>query len=725
MPLPAAFAYLVLLLAAVARREKQTRWLALFFALSVLWELTLFVVPTAFPFNLPAKALLICTLILGVTTAVYQQNQPVKKWFLVGGAAFILVSGIDLYFFLNDTPVFSTQSNTKISELLHLLLWGLLSGSMLFFTWQNYRRTNSPWRANRLFLWGVCLITIFIGEVLLQSEIIWFQFGGQLMRLVGAWGCLYALAVNNLLDIRIRLRRLFAFLLTVIISAIPVMLAILFVVTLSASLSQGTTIILTAVIIPISLIIFIPFRQWVNNLVNRYLFGRRVDTNQVVGYYNELIASTLEIDQLARVIIGTLNDLWQIERGALLLARQENELIRLETIPGRGQVHRIIHFLHAEDPITIIFQEKRRILLRYELEMELREDLAPETIEWLEMLDMEAFAPINNGQHLAGVIAIGAKPSGQIFQEDELDLLQLLAKQTAVVLQNARLYSALEIRSQNIRDLNRNLLNQNERLETIDKVKSDFISVASHELRTPLTQVKGYTDLLAALNGDGSLTPGQTQEITGYIDRAATQMERVISSMLDASQLETESIHLSLQTVNLTELIQAAISKFKVALRERQIRLYLHGLDDIPPLHVDTQRMRQVFNNVVGNAIKYTPNRGQINISAQVIPAVEEALSQVEIIVADTGIGIDPQYHELIFEKFFRIGEPILHSTSSTKFKGGGTGLGLHIARGVVNAHNGRIWVESPGEDETRLPGCEIHILLPLFEGNIERETTE
>jgi signal transduction histidine kinase len=86
----------------------------------------------------------------------------------------------------------------------------------------------------------------------------------------------------------------------------------------------------------------------------------------------------------------------------------------------------------------------------------------------------------------------------------------------------------------------------------------------------------------------------------------------------------------------------------------------------------------------------------------------------IEVVVIDHGIGIDPKYHELIFEKFFRIGDPQLHSTGSTKFRGAGPGLGLPIARGVIAAHDGHIWVESEGEDEKRLPGSHFHITLPI-----------
>jgi signal transduction histidine kinase len=113
------------------------------------------------------------------------------------------------------------------------------------------------------------------------------------------------------------------------------------------------------------------------------------------------------------------------------------------------------------------------------------------------------------------------------------------------------------------------------------------------------------------------------------------------------------------------------------------------------------------------NAIKYTPDGGHICINAR-ITNDEPEYAEVEVVVTDTGIGIAPQHHELIFEKFYQTGEVMLHSSGKTKFKGGGPGLGLAIARGIVEAHEGRIWVESPGYDETTFPGSKFYVRLPV-----------
>jgi signal transduction histidine kinase len=113
------------------------------------------------------------------------------------------------------------------------------------------------------------------------------------------------------------------------------------------------------------------------------------------------------------------------------------------------------------------------------------------------------------------------------------------------------------------------------------------------------------------------------------------------------------------------------------------------------------------------NAIKYTPDGGKIIVAGRTIEE-KPGKPDLEVIIADSGIGIDPKYHDLVFEKFFQTGEVQFHSSGKTKFKGGGPGLGLAIAKGIVEAHGGRIWVESPGCDEQAFPGSTFYVRLPL-----------
>jgi len=146
------------------------------------------------------------------------------------------------------------------------------------------------------------------------------------------------------------------------------------------------------------------------------------------------------------------------------------------------------------------------------------------------------------------------------------------------------------------------------------------------------------------------------------------------------------------------------------------MNLRVNNLEALPQVPGDLKRLSQAFSNLLGNAIKFTPDGGTISISGRILKEPDKGLpTHVEILIADTGIGIDPDDQILIFEKFYRVGAVELHSTGSTKFKGAGPGLGLSITKGVIQAHGGKIWVESPGHDEAKMPGSTFHVLLPAI----------
>jgi signal transduction histidine kinase len=139
---------------------------------------------------------------------------------------------------------------------------------------------------------------------------------------------------------------------------------------------------------------------------------------------------------------------------------------------------------------------------------------------------------------------------------------------------------------------------------------------------------------------------------------------------------------------------------------------------DLPPTNVDNVLIRKALHNILINAVKYTPDGGQISVHIRQI-VLDNGERGIEISVADTGIGLDREHHELVFEKFYQVGPTALHSSSKMAFKGGGPGLGLAIARGIIKAHHGKIWIASPGHDEEKLPGSTVYIHLPLdVDGN-------
>ena len=139
-------------------------------------------------------------------------------------------------------------------------------------------------------------------------------------------------------------------------------------------------------------------------------------------------------------------------------------------------------------------------------------------------------------------------------------------------------------------------------------------------------------------------------------------------------------------------------------------------MSPLPEIRADYGRLSQVFIGLLSNAIKYSPDGSKITISGRLAQGGEA----VEVLVADTGIGVDLEQQDLVFEKFYRGENALFHSTDEVRFKGGGPGLGLAIARGIVVAHGGEIWVESPGRDEEICPGSTFHVRLPT--AGVEKE---
>jgi len=301
------------------------------------------------------------------------------------------------------------------------------------------------------------------------------------------------------------------------------------------------------------------------------------------------------------------------------------------------------------------------------------------------------------------------------FNQDDVILASTFGIQASIALENARLYDDLNrfnqmmerMVEQRVDELN----SAYRTLEKLDKNKSDFIQVAAHELRTPLTVIKGYMGMIKstpAMQKDSALM----QAMDGVV-QGTNRLHQIVNSMLDVARLENQILTPRLESLNLGPLLRLLKKEYAEDLETRHITLELDpDISSAPALLADSELLKKALDNVVLNAIKYTPDGGSIFINACTVP-VEGRGDFCEIRVRDTGIGIDPANHTIVFEKLYQLGKVELHSSGRTKFKGGGPGLGLAIAAGIVKAHKGKIWVESPGYDEEKLPGSTFIIQIP------------
>jgi len=596
-------------------------------------------------------------------------------------------------------------------------LWGIGAAIALGGLGWAYRRTPRPLHRNRLAygLLGMGLITL--GELLAwtpRADGIMLGWGIRAVG-VGLAGALFRF--SELPSLQRIGRSAMAFAFSWILQAVGIggILAGLRWVggRYRAFLPGALELPLTALLVALmATLIGGPLHRW----LRRRLTPSVEDPTAWVRRYAQAVSNLLDVHQVAQGAFAVLQEIFELRRGLLLLLEEHPAGgMEARAIAGLGEAPSEPGRFAPDSPILRAWQEGRP-LTQYQIDFGAAfRKASPEERRWLQGLEVELFVPIRSQAVLLGCLALGARRGVAAYGPAEVDLLSSMAEQTAAVLQNIRLVEDLRRLNARLRELNEDLARTARRLEKLDRAKTHFIEIASHELRTPLTHIRGYADLLAEMLRERTGVDASLERILEGLHRAALRLEEIVSAMLDISQIDAEALSIYPIAIQIPTLIRMAVEPLEGAIAERRQRLVLEPSDDLPLIYGDLTRLVQALRHIVQNAIKFTPDGGTITIRARSVPPEEAGGSEyVEIAVQDTGIGIAPEDQALIFEKFYRVGPVELHSTGSVKFKGAGPGLGLPIARGIVEAHGGRIWVESPGYDEARCPGSTFYIWLPV-----------
>ncbi len=234
------------------------------------------------------------------------------------------------------------------------------------------------------------------------------------------------------------------------------------------------------------------------------------------------------------------------------------------------------------------------------------------------------------------------------------------------------------------------------RLEELDKLKSNFLATMSHELRTPLTSVIGYAEMMSE-GLAGPVTPEQREYLTTILGKA-DQLLSLITAVLDVASLESGQLAVERCVLSLSELVANEVATYQPQASRRGITIQLESAGETV-VYGDRKKIRQVVSSLISNAVKFTPDRGRVGVAVQPGPLEPHAegtpLTAVQLVVTDSGIGISRDQVDKIFEPFFQV-----DSSSTRAF--GGTGLGLTLAKAYVEAHGGRIWVDTtPGQGST------------------------
>lgn len=269
------------------------------------------------------------------------------------------------------------------------------------------------------------------------------------------------------------------------------------------------------------------------------------------------------------------------------------------------------------------------------------------------------------------------------FNKSDIQLMTIAAAQVSIAISNARLFAELEERAGE-------LAVAYEELKENDRLKDELVQNVSHELRTPLTFVKGYVDLL--LDGEMGLMNIEQQEALHIVATKTDEITRLIDDIMTLQRIDANN--LQLEAVSMSELIKTAVASYSIVAEKKGLHVIFHAPHD-NVISVDKGRINQVLNNLIGNAIKFSPNGGEIAVY------LEEKDNQVLIRITDEGIGVPNDKLDKIFERFYQV-------DGSSRRRFGGTGLGLAIVKRIIDAHQGKIWVESELEK-----GSSFYFTLP------------
>lgn len=317
------------------------------------------------------------------------------------------------------------------------------------------------------------------------------------------------------------------------------------------------------------------------------------------------------------------------------------------------------------------------------------------------------FAPIDLGDNFFGCIEIfKEKP----FTTDDAAYFQTIVQQVSLPLKSAGLY--------------KEIIEKNQELEKLERVKSEFISIVSHELRTPLTPIKNALAILAS--GRCGMLGENAVKFIDMAKRNVENLTSIINDILDINKIEAGKMDFNYKTMNIHSVIENVKNNFDCVAKEHEIIFKAEEQDNLPDIYADSQRLGQVLTNLVSNAIKFTPKGKNITIKSELKnaneittnPYFENEIKQLNgnyiiVSVIDEGIGIKKENLLKAFDKFTQI-------ENSLSRKVGGTGLGLPIARQLVKAHRGAIWCDSAEEK-----GSSFHFALPVSAENIEGKTIQ
>jgi signal transduction histidine kinase len=425
------------------------------------------------------------------------------------------------------------------------------------------------------------------------------------------------------------------------------------------------------------------FRQKKRYTVSMIVLSKTGQLKNLEGRHKQLfrlvelsvtLNSTLDLNELLNLITATATELLECESASILLYDEKNPSLFFAAVTGSDPAEL------AKIPVPIegslagtIFRTNRPMILNNVEQDPRHYSLVSDHIKFKIKTLLGVPMPIKD--RTMGVLEAVNKRDG-VFTESDAEILSVTAAHAAIAINNARLLQATQRALEKVKETN--------------QIKSHFLALASHELRTPLGIIIGYATFLQ------EDARGEDSENVNHVLNAATQMHSLLDQMSNLTLLQSDNLDIKPEKVSIHDILNSSIDEIKYAASRKNLQLVYAFREDPILINVDVQKTILAYVNILNNAIRFSADGGEI-----VIGAAEQS-NNILTWVQDRGIGIPTDKLEKIFEEFYQIEPPNTRSY-------GGLGIGLPIARGLIEAQNGKVWAESDGLGK----GATIKISLP------------
>jgi signal transduction histidine kinase len=481
----------------------------------------------------------------------------------------------------------------------------------------------------------------------------------------------YAIVRHRLLNIRLLVARSVAY--AIIVFLVAAIYAVLIFWVSNLFFGNNINSFEATIFISVALFIAVTFqyvKEWVNRATDKVFFRANYNSNLLLSELASILAKTLRLEEISRSSLKEMLLVMHISKGAIYFHDPKSSFPPV--LEGYSTDQKIdekyIENLHNYS-FVIVYDEVE--------DEELKRMMAEK--------DISVIMPIFSGDKRQGILVLGEKSNGEIYSEKDIEVIQIFGPELSVALDNAKAYEQIkrfnETLQQKVNEATLDLKQANEHLKELDKLKDEFVAIASHELRTPMTVARG--NLWMILHEDKKLDK-KTEERLKISMESLQSLISLVNDILDVSQIEGKGVKLMPQKIDIVNLIHEVKDEIGPLAKQKDIELSDSYESKKIEVFADIERVKRVLTNLIGNAIKFTDEKGKVTVKSS------KNGKFVSIEVTDTGMGIRKEDIPKLFTKFGKI-----EAFSGKKLKAPGTGLGLYISKNLVEMSGGSISADS------------------------------